>query len=98
MMKGEHCGRLHWVCCVQPMLGKLTLALASLALILAWVASAKADGMVCFKSRVDGRCPSGLPVAHLFWDALILGVLSVSFGHGRHGACMSKMDEAESEE
>lgn len=101
MMKGEHCGRMHWVCCVRPMLGKLTLALASLALILAWVASAKADGMVCFKSRVDGRCPSGLPVAHLFWDALILGVLSVSFGHGRHGACMGgecKMEELESEE
>lgn len=99
MMKGEHCGRMHWACCVRPILGKLTLALASLALILAWVASAKADGMVCFKSRVDGRCPSGLPVAHLFWDALILGVLSIGVSHGACGGMGGKCEmDGESEE
>jgi len=89
------------MCCARPMLAKLTLCLSALALILAWVASAKADGMVCFKSRgADGRCPSGLPVAHLFWDALILGVLSTGLGGGRNcGMGMGgKCEDGESEE
>ncbi|MDO8584804.1 MAG: hypothetical protein Q7R85_01645 [bacterium] len=99
-MKEGHCGRFHWLCCARPILAKLTLCLAAFALILAWVASAKADGMVCFKARVDGKCPSGLPVAHLFWDALILGVLSTGLGNGqRSGMCTGgKCEEGESEE
>ncbi len=99
MKEGCH-GKYHWRCCARPLLGKLALGLATLALILAWVASAKADGMVCLKARAsDGRCPSGLPVAHLFWDALILGVLSIGVGMPRHcGRCMGgecEMDEKE---
>lgn len=77
------------------MLKKSLWLAAALALVLAWVASAKADGMVCFGARdAGGKCASGLPVAHLFWDALILGVLSMGLKKHCGMSCGSCESEA----
>lgn len=44
-----------------------------MALVFAWIASGQQDGTFI-----------GLPVAHLFWDALILAVLSLGLKVGKH--------------
>lgn len=51
--------------------------LSLLMFIGAWIASFSESGMAL-----------GLPVAHLYWDALVLGVLAigVKVGHSKH-AC-----------
>ncbi len=83
-------GRWHLKCCFKPLLGKLFWLLSVLALVLAWTASANADGVLCFQSRADnGTCPSGgLPVAHLFLDSIALGVLSLGL---KRKHCMNGM-------
>lgn len=45
------------------------------AFIAAWIASLKQTGMFL-----------GLPVAHLYWDALVLGILAIGIkvGHKKH--------------
>lgn len=64
------------------MLAKALWALAALSLIMAWVASTRADGTYCLKARdANGGCASGIPVAHFFLDSLALGVLAL-------GLCM----------
>lgn len=90
----EH-GKWHLSCCGPMILKKALWLAAALALVLAWVASAKADGMVCFGARdAGGKCASGLPVAHLFWDALILGVLSMGLKK-HHGMGCGTCDKEE---
>lgn len=82
---------------VKMWTGKVFWLLALLALIMAWVASANSDGVVCLKSRADnGSCPGGgLPVAHLFLDSLALGVLAMGLKCGGMGCGMCKMGEDE---
>ena len=82
-------GKWHISCCIKPLLGKVLWLLSAAALVLAWVASASANGMV-FQ----------IPVAHLFWDALILGVLAIGlkghgYGHGMQCMPMGGMEEEE---
>ena len=59
----------------KTMCGAFLWLLAAFALISAWIASFSETGMFL-----------GLPVAHLYWDALVLGVLAigVKVGHPKH--------------
>ena len=67
--------------------------LSLLALISAWIASLRTTGSFL-----------GLPVAHLYWDALVLGVLAlgVKAGRGKYcehaGMCDECMPEEEEKE
>lgn len=86
-MEGEmkH-GKWHLACCVKPLAGKVLWLLSLVALVMAWAASANPNGLFL-----------KLPVAHLFWDALVLGVLALGLkncGHG-HGAMCESCDEDE---
>lgn len=66
------------------MVAKTLWVLSVLSLVMAWVASTRADGTYCLKARdANGGCPSGIPVAHFFLDSLSLGVLALGLG----GAC-----------
>jgi len=84
MMGGNMChGKWHLSCCVLPIAAKVFWLLALVSLIMAWVASASADGLICMAERVNGQCPKGgLPVAHLFLDSLSLGVLALGLKMG----------------
>ncbi len=78
------------------LLGTILWSGSAVALVLAWIASARPTGAAI-----------GLPVAHLYWDALVLGVLALGLKVGKHcgghgGDCdvclpgasrMSKKDE-----
>ena len=76
------------MCGVKMYAGKVFWTLSLLSLLLAWTASANADGVICLKARVNNACPSGgLPVAHLFLDSLALGLLAL----GLKGCMMCKM-------
>ena len=82
-------GRWHIMCCGKMILGKVLWLLSAVALVLAWVASASQNGMVL-----------QIPVAHLFWDALILGVLAIGlkghgYGHGMQCMPMGGMEDEE---
>ncbi len=82
---------------VKMWAGKVMWLVALLALIMAWVASANADGVICLRSRGDtGACPGGgLPVAHLFLDSLALGLLALGIKCGMNcGMCKMGEDEA----
>lgn len=58
-------------------LGMILWVLAFVALMMAWIASARPNGLFL-----------SLPVAHLFWDALVLGVLSLGVKmHHMSGMC-----------
>ncbi len=71
-------GAGRWICWAKMYVGKVFWMLSLISLLLAWTASANADGVICLKSRVNGACPSGgLPVAHLFLDSLALGLLAL---------------------
>lgn len=86
----------HWACCIKMYAGKVFWAMSLLSLLLAWVASANADGVICLKSRVDNACPSGgLPVAHLFLDSLALGLLALGLKGEMmcHGGMCEKDEE-----
>ncbi|OGY62876.1 MAG: hypothetical protein A2745_01930 [Candidatus Harrisonbacteria bacterium RIFCSPHIGHO2_01_FULL_44_13] len=63
----------HLKCCCRNLLGLLLWAASALALVAAWVASTRQTGVFL-----------GLPVAHLFWDSLILGVLALGLKVGKH--------------
>lgn len=81
----------HMMCCWKPMLGKALWVLAAFALLMAWVASTRADGTFCLSERAaNGACPRGIPVAHFFLDSLSLGVLALGLcSCGKMGACAS---------
>ncbi len=85
----------HWACCVKMYAGKVLWTLSLISLLLAWMASANADGVICLKARVNNACPSGgLPVAHLFLDSLALGLLAL----GLKGGMMCKNDTCKEDE
>jgi len=59
----------------KVMCGAFLWLLALVAFISAWIASFRETGMFL-----------GLPVAHLYWDSLVLGILAigVKVGHPKH--------------
>ncbi|MDP2696332.1 MAG: hypothetical protein Q8O87_03745 [bacterium] len=65
--------RFHLRCCCRNLVGAALWFLAVIALVFAWIASGRTTGTFL-----------GLPVAHLFWDALILGVLALGQKVGKH--------------
>lgn len=79
MMTCENCDKMHWSCCIKPMLGGLLWLLAAVSLLLAWYTTAQE--MVFW----------GKDAAHWYWDALVLGVLAlgckIHCGKGECGMC-----------
>lgn len=97
MMDHKCHGKWHLACCVLPISAKVFWLLALASLIMAWVASASADGLICLKTRVNGACPAGgLPVAHLFLDSLSLGVLAVGLKLAKRGCGCGECEECDS--
>lgn len=73
-----------WMYKTKWWLGGILWVLSVVALVMAWVASASTNGLFL-----------QLPVAHLFWDALILGVLALGckMDMGYCGGCGTCMPE-----
>jgi len=69
----------------KSLLGAFLWLLSLVALVFAWIASVRETGTFL-----------GLPVAHLFWDALVLGVLSLGAKTG-HKPCSQHMEMAKEE-
>ena len=71
----KHCGPMHWNCCLWPMFGRLAWLLSVVAVVCAWVATPRANGLWGFGSL------------WYFWNAVALGVIAIP-GSKRHmGAC-----------
>ncbi len=108
MMKGGCHSKWHMACCWKPLLGEIFWVGSLLGLILAWTASFNSDGAICLKAReapvapaTQGTCGRGIPVAHLFWDSLVLGVLAIGAKLGGgfcEKTCSAEGDEGDSEE
>jgi len=75
--------RFHLRCCVKGSLASLLWLGAAVALVFAWKASFSPTGLFL-----------KLPVAHLYWDALVLGVLAL--GLKRCGGAGLKQHDCES--
>ena len=70
--------KLHWGCCVKPVLSMVFWAAGVLSLVMAWVAVWQ-RGLVL-----------GLEPLAWYWNALVLGVLATGAkGHGSCGSCDS---------
>ena len=68
--------KMHWGCCLRPLLGKLLWVVAAFALIAAWLSGSTGAFW-------------GREAMTWYWDALVLGVLALGLrGHGcRHKWC-----------
>ncbi|MEK7115217.1 MAG: hypothetical protein AAB847_02570 [Patescibacteria group bacterium] len=59
-------GKMHWYCCVKPMLGGVLWVAAAIALIAAWMASSSDIGLVYGRDEL-----------HWYLDAIVLAVLAL---------------------
>ena len=80
MLNCENCDKMHWGCCVKPMLGGLLWLGAVAAVVAAWMTSSNPTSLVLGRDEI-----------HWYLDAIVLAVLAlgckIHCGKGDCGKC-----------
>ena len=96
-------GKWHWACCWRPVLGHVFLAAAVISFVFVWVSIYKANAIQNaaannLQSPYLNPLVFGLEPLAWYWNALVLGVLSMAVRKGSDHCHSCELEEGSSQE